>query len=112
MCFQALSNNEEVTLDRLNTMFSPATGLLGLGLNAVCNCEGHSQLWEDPQTGGFIRLREVRSGFTVLWSCIQRAVCVLFVGCKIRECPEQHKTRTDNTVALRRLQHTIAVLCK
>ena len=73
MCFQALSNNEEVTLDRLKTMFSPATGLLGLGLNAVCNCEGHSQLWEDPQTGGFIRLREVRSGFTVLWSCIQKS---------------------------------------
>ncbi len=59
MCFQALANYEDLTLDRLNTLFSARTGLLGLGLDAVCTCEGHSHIWPEYSAGGFIRLREV-----------------------------------------------------
>ncbi|BDA46517.1 hypothetical protein COCOBI_08-6110 [Coccomyxa sp. Obi] len=65
---QALANYEDLMLDRLNTLFSARTGLMGLGLNAVCTCEGHSQIWPDYQAGGFIRLREV-------WAIAQGTLC-------------------------------------
>ncbi len=63
-CLQALANYEDLTLDRLNTLFSARTGLLGLGLTSVCTCEGHSHLWPEYSAGGFIRLREVRPEFS------------------------------------------------
>ena len=54
-----MPNYEENMLSRLQTLFGPRTGAMGLGLTAVCTCEGHSQLWPEWGAGGFIRLREV-----------------------------------------------------
>lgn len=56
---QALPNYEDLVLGRLQTLFGPRSGVLGLGLVAVCTCEGHSQIWPEYGAGGFIRLREV-----------------------------------------------------
>ncbi|EIE23862.1 hypothetical protein COCSUDRAFT_62392 [Coccomyxa subellipsoidea C-169] len=64
----ALPNYEENMLSRLQTLFGPRTGAMGLGLTAVCTCEGHSQLWPEWGAGGFIRLREV-------WALAQGTLC-------------------------------------
>ncbi|KAK9906330.1 hypothetical protein WJX75_000100 [Coccomyxa subellipsoidea] len=65
---QALPNYEDLVLGRLQTLFGPRSGVLGLGLVAVCTCEGHSQIWPEYGAGGFIRLREV-------WALAQGTLC-------------------------------------
>lgn len=66
---QALPNYEDLVLGRLQWMFSEKTGALGLGLIAICTCEGHSRYWPEYGAGGFIRLREVRRGFFGIHRC-------------------------------------------
>ena len=70
---QALANYEELLLGRLQTLFSPRTGALGLGLVAICTCEGYSDLWAGHGPGGFIRLREVLLSI-VVFTCYRNVI--------------------------------------